>query len=132
VLKKTIVFVTHDFDEAIRLADRVAIMKDGEVIQVGTPEELVIHPATDYVAEFTRDVNRAKVMSAQSLMQKARSADHGGRVLAGAKIATFAPEIVASKLPFAVVDGSGAILGEITSNAVVDLLAGREAVERRT
>ena len=65
VLHKTIVFITHDFDEAIRLADRIAIMKDGEIIQIGTPEELVINPATDYVAEFTRDVHRAKVMSAQ-------------------------------------------------------------------
>ena len=64
VLQKTIVFITHDFDEAIRLADRIAIMKDGEVIQIGTPEELVLNPATDYVAEFTRDVQRAKVMSA--------------------------------------------------------------------
>ena len=50
VLKKTIVFITHDFDEAIRLADRIAIMKDGEIIQVGTPEDLVIKPATDYVS----------------------------------------------------------------------------------
>jgi len=51
--------------------DRVAIMKDGEVIQIGTPETLVLHPATSYVAEFTRDVNRAKVMSARSLMSAA-------------------------------------------------------------
>ena len=65
VLKKTIVFITHDFDEAIKLADRIAIMKDGEIIQTGAPEELVLNPATDYVAEFTRDVNRAKVMSAR-------------------------------------------------------------------
>ena len=72
VLRKTMVFITHDFDEAIRLADRIAIMKDGEIIQIGTPEELVVHPATDYVAEFTRDVQRAKVMSAASLMP----ADH--------------------------------------------------------
>jgi glycine betaine/proline transport system ATP-binding protein len=132
VLKKTIVFVTHDFDEAIRLADRVAIMKDGEVIQIGTPEELVVHPATGYVAEFTRDVNRAKVMSAKSLMQKAQSAQHGGRVRPEAKIATFASEIVAAKLPFAVVDASGAVIGEVAPAAVIDLLAGREAVERRS
>src|SRR4029453_825538 len=78
VLKKTIVFVTHDFDEAIRLAARVAIMKDGEVIQVGTPEELVIHPATEYVAEFTRDVNRAKVMSARSLMSAVGNGKRAG------------------------------------------------------
>ena len=51
-LKKTIVFITHDFDEAIRLADRIAIMKDGEIVQIGTPEEIVLAPATDYVREF--------------------------------------------------------------------------------
>ena len=68
VLKKTVVFITHDFDEAIRLADRIAIMKDGEIIQIGTPEDLVKNPATDYVAEFTADVNRAKVLSARALM----------------------------------------------------------------
>ena len=66
VLHKTIVFITHDFDEAIRLADRIAIMKDGEIIQIGTPEQLVVNPATDYVAEFTRDVHRAKVISARA------------------------------------------------------------------
>ena len=75
VLQKTIVFITHDFDEAIRLADRIAIMKDGEIIQIGTPEELVLSPATDYVAEFTRDVQRAKVISARSLMRPCDGAD---------------------------------------------------------
>ncbi len=73
VLKKTIVFITHDFDEAIRLADRIAIMKDGEIIQIGRRKSWSLNPATDYVAEFTRDVNRAKVMSAQSLMTRGKS-----------------------------------------------------------
>ena len=71
VLRKTIVFITHDFDEAIRLADRIAIMKDGAIIQIGTPEELVTDPATDYVAEFTREIPRAKVLSARSVMTPA-------------------------------------------------------------
>ena len=53
VLQKTIVFITHDFDEAIRLADRIAIMQDGRIVQIGTPEELVLSPADGYVAEFT-------------------------------------------------------------------------------
>src|SRR5437762_9778858 len=114
VLKKTIVFITHDFDEAIRLADRIAIMKDGEIIQIGAPEELVLNPATDYVAEFTRDVNRAKVMSAQSLMTRGKAgARHSGKVEAKAKVETFAAEIVGAKLPFAVLDGDGKLLGEI-------------------
>lgn len=70
VLRKTIVFITHDFDEAIRIADRIAIMKDGEVVQVGTPEDLVMNPATDYVAAFTRDVVRARVLRVRSLMRE--------------------------------------------------------------
>ena len=63
-LHKTIVFITHDFDEAVRLADRIAIMKDGKIIQVATPEELVVNPASDYVEEFTRHIPRSKVLTA--------------------------------------------------------------------
>ena len=71
VLSKTIVFITHDFDEAIRLADRIAIMKDGAIVQSGTPEEIVLNPATAYVAEFTRNVSKAKVVKVQSIMKPA-------------------------------------------------------------
>ena len=124
VLKKTIVFITHDFDEAIRLADRIAIMKDGEVIQVGTPEELVVKPATDYVAEFTRDVQRAKVISAKSIMRPPGKAQHAGTVSADARVASFSAEIIAAKKPFAVVNGTGKPIGEVTPEAVIDLLAG--------
>ncbi|TIX74545.1 MAG: ATP-binding cassette domain-containing protein [Mesorhizobium sp.] len=114
MLQKTIVFITHDFDEAIRLADRIAIMKDGEVIQIGTPEELVVNPATDYVAEFTRDVDRAKVISARSLMRACDGTEHGGVVAPDAKISSFSASIVSAGKPFAVVN----------PQAVIDLLAG--------
>jgi glycine betaine/proline transport system ATP-binding protein len=124
MLHKTIVFITHDFDEAIRLADRIAIMKDGEVIQIGTPEELVVNPATDYVAEFTRDVDRAKVISARSLMRACDGTEHGGTVAPDAKIASFSAEIVSAGRPFAVVNGTGKPIGEVTPQAVIDLLAG--------
>ncbi len=127
MLKKTIVFITHDFDEAIRLADRIAIMKDGAIIQIGTPEELVIHPATDYVAEFTRDVNRAKVLSARSLMTAAgKGADSYEKIEAAARIASFAPRIVDSAQPFAVTDERGAVIGQIAPQAVIDLLSGKD------
>ncbi|UCI07023.1 quaternary amine ABC transporter ATP-binding protein [Mesorhizobium sp. B1-1-8] len=126
MLHKTVVFITHDFDEAIRLADRIAIMKDGEIIQIGTPEELVVKPATDYVAEFTRDVDRAKVISARSLMRACDGADHGGSVSPEAKIASFSAGIVAAGKPFAVVNGSGKPIGEVTPQAVIELLAGIE------
>jgi glycine betaine/proline transport system ATP-binding protein len=125
VLKKTIVFITHDFDEAIRLADRVAIMKDGEIIQVGTPEELVLHPATSYVAEFTRDVPRAKVTSAGRLMSPlGPSSDYAGSVKASDKIASFAAKIVGARKTFLVTDAGGEPVGEVSPAAVIDLLAG--------
>ena len=124
VLHKTIVFITHDFDEAIRLADRIAIMKDGEVIQVGTPEELVVSPATDYVAEFTRDVQRAKVISARSLMRPPSKIQHGGTVAPEARVASFSAQVIAARKPFAVVNGTGKPIGEVTPEAVIDLLAG--------
>jgi glycine betaine/proline transport system ATP-binding protein len=127
VLKKTVVFVTHDFDEAIRLADRIAIMKDGEVIQVGTPEQLVLNPATDYVAEFTRDVQRAKVMSVGSLMRAPRGSDSAGSVATSDRIAAIAARVIDAGKAVAVTDSSGALVGEITPNQVLDLLVGRDS-----
>ena len=73
-LHKTIVFITHDLDEALRLGDRIAIMRDGQVVQVGTSEEILTRPADAYVAEFTRDVNRSRVLTARSVMQMPRVA----------------------------------------------------------
>ena len=127
VLHKTVVFITHDFHEAIRLADRIAIMKDGAIVQIGTPEELVLHPATDYVAEFTRDVERARAISARSIMRPVESAGAElPKVPAKAKLASFAADIVGSAQPFAVVEEDGRILGEIWSEQVIEILAGRE------
>jgi glycine betaine/proline transport system ATP-binding protein len=91
VLKKTIVFITHDFDEAIRLADRIAIMKDGAVVQAGTPEEIVLNPATDYVREFTRAVPRAKVVKAGRVMSPARRPGAGPARSRPATVAEAAP-----------------------------------------
>ena len=68
-LKKTMIFITHDLAEALKLGDRIAIMKDGEFVQVGTPEEVVAHPADDYVADFTKDVPRAHVLTARAIMR---------------------------------------------------------------
>jgi glycine betaine/proline transport system ATP-binding protein len=68
-MRKTIIFITHDFLEAIKLGHHIAIMKDGEIVQQGTPEELVLYPVNDYVREFTKDVPRAKVLTAGIIMQ---------------------------------------------------------------
>jgi len=72
-LRKTIVFITHDFQEAIKLGDRIAIMRDGEIIQVGGPAELVSQPADDYVQKFTQEIDRGRVFTAESIMHTGES-----------------------------------------------------------
>ena len=69
LVKKTVIFITHDLLEALKLGDRIAIMRDGEIVQIGTPEEIVSSPADDYVSEFVKDVPRGKVISAESIME---------------------------------------------------------------
>ncbi len=125
VLRKTIVFVTHDFDEAIRLADRIAIMKDGAIIQIGTPEQLVLNPATEYVKEFTQGIPRAKVLNAASLMNEVSSDNYAGVVQAGSKIETLLEQVLNSdrNAVFAVLDEQGETIGSLTRQTVVDLLS---------
>ncbi len=123
VLRKTIIFITHDFDEAIRLADRIAIMKDGAIIQIGTPEALVTSPATAYVAEFTREIPRAKVLSARSVMTPAApDTVFACSVRAETKIEALAAQVVDQEAPVAVTNGAGAVIGQLTREAVIDVL----------
>ncbi|WP_338146215.1 glycine betaine/L-proline ABC transporter ATP-binding protein [Streptomyces boncukensis] len=70
-LKKTIVFITHDLNEAMRLGDRIAVMRDGRIVQIGTAEDILVRPATDYVASFIQDVDRSRVLTAGSIMEDA-------------------------------------------------------------
>ncbi len=69
ILKKTTIFITHDLDEAVRIGDRIAIMRDGKVVQIGTAEDIVMHPADDYVADFVAGISRLKVVHAHAVMQ---------------------------------------------------------------
>ncbi|WFE91263.1 ATP-binding cassette domain-containing protein [Roseibium porphyridii] len=124
ILHKTIVFITHDFDEAIRLADRIAVMKDGIIEQVATPEDLVLQPATDYVAEFTRHVSRAKVIRAASVMEPLNGDSFAGEVFHNAVIEAIADPVEASDLPHKVMDGDKPV-GQISRKAVIDVLVGR-------
>ncbi|WP_404972453.1 glycine betaine/L-proline ABC transporter ATP-binding protein [Vibrio campbellii] len=68
-LHKTIIFITHDLDEALRLGDRIAILKDGELVQQGSPDEILLHPADEYVEAFVKDVNRARALTVETVMQ---------------------------------------------------------------
>jgi glycine betaine/proline transport system ATP-binding protein len=122
VLSKTIVFITHDFDEAIRLADRIAIMKDGAIVQAGTPEDLVLKPADDYVAAFTRNVTRAKVVRVASLMRASGEAMPAASIGPRATIAEAAPLFAGGGERLAVVDADGRPLGALERADVVDLM----------
>jgi glycine betaine/proline transport system ATP-binding protein len=123
-LHKTIVFITHDFDEAIRLADRIAIMKEGRIEQTGTPEDLVMRPATDYVAEFTRDVPKAKVLTVAAIMDADSTQPAEGEVRADTRIAAVAPRLREAAVPLAVIDADGRRVGTLTRAAVTDVMLG--------
>jgi glycine betaine/proline transport system ATP-binding protein len=71
-LKKTIIFISHDIQESLKLGDRVAIMKDGYMVQVGTPQEIITNPVNDYIREFVQDVNRAQVLTTGSIARRTR------------------------------------------------------------
>lgn len=75
VMKKTTVFITHDLDEAVRVGDRIAIMRDGIIVQVGTPEEIITNPADDYVTDFVAGISRLKVVKAKTLMQSKKEVE---------------------------------------------------------
>ena len=126
-LHKTIVFITHDFDEAIRLADRIAIMRDGRIVQVGTAEELILAPADPYVAAFTGDAPRARILSARAIMGPPATGPVAGRVAAGARVAEFAAEVEAAALPFAVVGEDGGAIGSVGRAEVMAVLLDRAA-----
>ncbi|MEM7074546.1 MAG: betaine/proline/choline family ABC transporter ATP-binding protein [Pseudomonadota bacterium] len=120
-LRKTIVFITHDSEEAVRLADRIAIMKDGEVIQVATPEELVLNPATDYVAEFTRHIPRSKVLTVGRVMTEGALAD-GAPVSQDTRVADVAERIITSDTPVPVCNDRGDIIGVVDRSTVARVL----------
>lgn len=119
----TIVFVTHDFDEAIKLGDRIAIMKDGEFDQIGTAEELIAAPATDYVREFTKDVSRAKVLTVAAVTEPlGDAATPTFTVAESASVESVVPVLLGGTGAVGVVDATGAIVGVIDRDAVMQIL----------
>jgi len=129
VLNKTILFVTHDFDEALRLADRIAIMKDGIIEQLDTPANIVLNPATEYVRKFTEEVPREKVLKIESVMdpitKDALTNLSELRVSKDAMIATVAEAVLTAKEPVGVTDGNGKIVGTVHYLKVVNVLFGQ-------
>ncbi len=120
-VQKTMVFITHDFLEAIKMGDHIAIMKDGETSQIGTPEELVASPADEYVREFTEDVPRYKVLSVGKVMKAVSSVNLNDNpvVKESAKLDTLIDLASDSEVPLAVVDSEGQLVGEINQSMML-------------
>ena len=117
-LKKTIVFITHDLDESLRLGDHIGILNAGKLVQVGTPVDIVMNPADDYVTAFVKDVNRAKVLKAKVIMTPANKNQPTGsnrlKVHEDQFLEEFLPKIVLKDIIVDVVDKDGNIKGYIT------------------
>jgi len=124
ILHKTIVFITHDFDEAIRLADRIAVMKDGAIEQVGTPEEIVLSPSTPYVTEFTRAVPRAKVIRLGSVMAAPGGEAPSRSLPATATVAEAAPAFLEGVETIGVTDADGRAVGQLERARVIEVMLG--------
>jgi glycine betaine/proline transport system ATP-binding protein len=121
-MQRTIVFITHDFAEAIKLGDRIAIMKDGALDQIGDAANLITHPATAYVKEFTKDIPKAKVLRVRDVMQAADGRRGTGSVPASATIDSVLPELLVDSEPVAVVDDEGEEVGFVDRQAIARVL----------
>ena len=130
MLSKTIVFITHDFEEATKLADRIGIMKAGELVQLSTPEEMVLNPANEYVAEFARNAPRDRIVSVSAIMQpNGDGAPRTDQAVPGsAKIGEVAEQVLNSDNPVPVFDKDNVIVGSITRKRMSKALFGRDGV----
>jgi glycine betaine/proline transport system ATP-binding protein len=123
---KTTVFITHDLPEAQRLGDRIAIMRDGRIVQLGTPEDLVGSPADEYVENFVRDIPRSHVLTLRWIMREARSGEEDGpRLDVTTTVRNAVPVIASSERPCCAVDGDR-VVGVVDKDAVLTAIAGEE------
>ena len=124
ILNKTILFVTHDFDEALRLADRIAIMKDGIIEQIDAPANIVLNPSTEYVAKFTNDVPREKVLKCEDVMEEI--SDTAGvselKVSKDAIIESVAEAVLNEPKPVPVIDNKNEIVGVLNGKSIIHIL----------
>ena len=132
VLSKTILFVTHDFDEALRLADRIAIMKDGVIEQLDTTANIVLHPATEYVRKFTEGVPREKVLRIESVMDALDPNEDVSdlRVSKDAIIETVAEAVLTAGKPVTVVDDTDTVVGALHASKIINVLFGSRSENR--
>ena len=124
-LQKTIMFITHDFDEALKLADRIAIMKDGIIEQLDTPANIVLNPATEYVRKFTEEVPREKVLVIEDVMDSSNKDNLGDiKVSKDDIIENVAEKILTQEKIVGVVDSNNNIIGSIKPSTIIDTVFG--------
>jgi glycine betaine/proline transport system ATP-binding protein len=124
-LQKTIMFITHDFDEALKLADRIAIMKDGIIEQLDTPANIVLNPATEYVRKFTEEVPREKVLVIEDVMDTSNKDNLGEiKVSKDDIIENVAEKILTQEKIVGVVDSNNNIIGSIKPSTIIDTVFG--------
>ena len=126
-MHRTLVFITHDFQEALKLGDRIAIMKDGVFMQLGTPEEIVSAPADDYVREFTKDAPKIKVVTVRTVL---RSLSSNETIRTSVPVDTVLEDVLPSLLtgpePIGIVDERGTLMGQVDRKAVSALVGGQD------
>ena len=138
-LKKTIVFITHDLNEAMRLGDRIAVMRDGRIVQNGTAEDILVRPANDYVASFTKDVDRSRVLTASAVMDTDVRGDEADCGCAG-DCETVTPDTPFAELcavsarsthPVAVLDDERKLVGVIPAQRLIGFLGEQDHEQDR-
>ena len=127
LLKKTIVFITHDFNEALRLADRVAIMYNGKIDQIGTPAEIVLNPATSYVKKFTNEIPREKVLTVTAVMDKVTKNEKltHKSINENDLIEKVAEYVLGEEKPVPVINSKRQIIGVLHRKKVLNVLFGK-------
>ena len=122
-IRKTVVFITHDLDEALRLGDRIAILRDGEVVQQGTKQEIVLRPADEYISSFVREVNRGRVISVDMVMTPLSGEPKGMPVKSGAVLEVAAKKMTDANVSIAhVIDKSGKPIGILDIQDVISAM----------
>ncbi len=122
-LQKTVVFITHDLDEALRLGDRIAILRDGAVIQQGTGQEIVLNPADEYISDFVRDVNRGRIIEVDTIMKSADAPKDALIISSGSMLEDAAKKLSESgALNANIVDATGKPLGSITIHDTIEAM----------
>ncbi|MFI6939863.1 glycine betaine/L-proline ABC transporter ATP-binding protein [Streptomyces sp. NPDC050418] len=132
-LKKTIVFITHDLNEAMRLGDQIAVMRDGRIVQTGTGEDILVRPANDYVRRFVEDVDRSRVLTAGSIMEKAAADaafdEDEGSCSAETPVAELFAALAEGSTEIPVTDDDGDLIGVVAREKVLAALADEASVE---